>query len=354
MYWEDVIKTPDYQNLSDGEKRQWRKEYFDDIIKPQIKAEEYDSMWKDFSADADQMEGIKQQPEVKPKMTLEEFNASADREIAELEKIVKPKPDIIDRAKALFNPEADETMEDVKNRTRLAELKRMKEINNPQTTLEKYDTALYKGMMSGAGPKAIKAYVNEGDNSHDVLYEPDSTGQRIVQGLGAIASDLPLYTAGSGITTGGMILKSAGSFALPKALHSMLDIRNEKGEVELSDVPEVMAEGGKGAIEGALFGAAGALGKTAAGFVPKFKGTVEQAVSLPLEVAIMGGSAKAQDGELNAETWGEIIGTLGAMKLLHANPYALRSIKRQSEITGIPVEKLAENIKLDPTQAKIL
>lgn len=354
MYWEDVIKTPDYQKLSDGEKREWRKEYFDDIIKPQIKAEEYDSMWKDFSADADQMEGIKQQPEVKPKMTLEEFNASADREIAELEKIVKPKPDIIDRAKALFNPELDETMEDVKNRTRLAELKRMKELNNPESTLGEYNSSFAKGIMSGVIPKAIKAYAMDGDTRNDILYKPDSAGQNIVQGLGNIASDLPLYAAGSGITTGGMIAKSAGSFALPKALDRMLDIRNEKGEVELSDVPEVMTEGGKGAIEGALFGAAGALGKTAAGFVPKYKGAVEQIVSTPLEVAIMGGSVKAQDGELNAETWGELGGTALAMKLLHANPYALRSLKKQSEVSGIPVEKLAENMRLDPKQAKIL
>ena len=68
----------------------------------------------------------------------------------------------------------------------------------------------------------------------------------------------------------------------------------------------------------------------------------------------MGGSVKAQDGELNAETWGELGGTVLAMKLLHANPYALRSLKKQSEISGIPVEKLAENMRLDPKQAKIL
>lgn len=221
--WSEVIQNPRYQQLSDEEKEAKRAQYFEEVVKPRIKPEQYNDMWGKFINDAYQMEGVKQQPEIKPQMTLEEFNASADKEIAELEKIVKPKPDIIDRAKALFNPELDETMEDVKNRTRLAELKRMKEINNPQTTLEKYDTALYKGMMSGVGPKAIKAYINDGDNSHDVLYEPDSTGQRIVQGLGNIASDLPLYSAGSGITTGGAILKSAGSFALPKGIDKMLN-----------------------------------------------------------------------------------------------------------------------------------
>ena len=59
MKWEEVIKNPDYQKLSTEEKQQWRKEYFDDIVKPKIKAEEYSSMWSEFSADADKMEGIK-------------------------------------------------------------------------------------------------------------------------------------------------------------------------------------------------------------------------------------------------------------------------------------------------------
>ena len=344
--WEEFISTPEYQKYDDKQKDNVRQQYFQSVIAPEIPAEHRETAFQQFNQHAIKTES----------------NFVIDKEIAELESKVVLEPEWSTKMARSFGfgvngkEEAQRLNAEQRDRERLEFLRQRKKDNNPETTLEHYKSAAKRNMQDSTIGKTIETYMMDGKNPTAIVYEPESTGERIAGGLARIGADLPLYALGSGVTTGGMIAKSAGSFALPKAIDKTLDIRRENGKVGLSDYDDIALEAAKGGVEGALFGGAGLAGNFAKSFVknPVTGELVKLGVETPLETAIMAGSTKAQGGELTGETWGEIIGTLGAMKLIHANPYALRALKKQSEITGIPVEKLAENIKLDPTQAKIL
>ena len=60
--WQEVIEQPGYQNLSEQDKRQVRSEYFDEVIKPQIKNPgDTDAIWQEFNDHANKFE-----PELNP------------------------------------------------------------------------------------------------------------------------------------------------------------------------------------------------------------------------------------------------------------------------------------------------
>jgi len=106
--WSEVIQNPRYQQLSDEEKEAKRAQYFEEVVKPRIKPEQYNDMWGKFINDAYQMEGVKKQPEapVIPEKSL-------DDKISELESTVKPEPGILETINNKFTDSPDESAQRV-------------------------------------------------------------------------------------------------------------------------------------------------------------------------------------------------------------------------------------------------
>jgi hypothetical protein len=51
MAWDDVVKSDDYQNLSAIDKFKARREYFDDVVAPQVPPDQHDAVLKEFYSD---------------------------------------------------------------------------------------------------------------------------------------------------------------------------------------------------------------------------------------------------------------------------------------------------------------
>ncbi|GEM_PF-3775849 len=315
MYWEEVIKTPDYQTLSNEERLKWRKEYFDDIIKPQIKSDEYDSMWRDFNTDADTMEGKTSTP-----LTLPDNGWT--NEIANLP------PQF--REEIMKKAERDKGFLDAMINGRFG-----------STT-----AALTKAYLPDtASGKGVKRFEESG-------WQPETSAERIGYGLGSIAADIPLYAMGGEIVgpAAGAIMQSAGAFALPGALKKMTELKEKDGgdvDLSIANILEVAEEMGREGAKGGAVGLAGLPGKSIAaklggGKLAKLTG---EAVSMPAETAALLGAEKVLNNQpVTGETALETLGTIGILKLAHSIPIARTSIEKAKE-KGIPEERIAENLK---------
>jgi hypothetical protein len=312
MKWEEVIKNPDYQKLSVPEKQQWRKEYFDDIVKPQIKPEQYDSSWNEFTADADKMEAVKSQPSY--------AIPGADRKPAFSDIDPKILSDMIKRG------ERDKG----------------------------FSAAMNKGRYNSTTASLTEAY-NLHDKSVEGIkkvreenWQPETRSEKIGNNIGAIVADLPLYAAG------GVIGGPGGAFALPAALRKLAEEKEKSGgkiNLDMKGVDSAVAiakEIPKEWIKGELLGLAGKTGgvvadKLGRGILAKAAGDV---AALPVETAALLGADKVLNNtSITADTILETLGTVGVLKFSGAFPGAVKTAWDTALSKGIPAEKIAENLK---------
>ncbi|PKL19574.1 MAG: hypothetical protein CVV49_00625 [Spirochaetae bacterium HGW-Spirochaetae-5] len=318
MKWEEVIKNPDYQKLSSAEKLQWRKEYFDDIVKPQINAEDYDSTWNEFTSDADQMENIKS-----------DFKNTLHVDVNKIMGYNDSGQKNWDEAIAKFGP--------VKERKGAG-----------------FVDAILKGRYGSATAALTKAYLPDTDAAKGVkqaeeeAWQPATRSEKIGHNVGAIAADLPLFAIG------GVIGGPGGAFALPAGLKKMTEEKERLGgKITLENSVEaginVLEELPKEWIKGELLGLAG---KTSGVIADKLGGgviakTTGEIAALPVETAALVGAERVlNDTPITADTILETLGTIGILKLSGSFPGAVKTAFNTAvKERGIPAEKIAENLK---------
>lgn len=168
--------------------------------------------------------------------------------------------------------------------------------------------------------------------------------------------DLPLFGAGSAITTGGALAKTAGSFALPAVVDKMLEIKERNGgTIDLEHTPEAILEATKeGVISGLTGFGVGLAGLPAKAIADKISNplksyAVEKAINIPAVGATLLGVEHAKGNDITAGTVGETLGTIAVMELMGSNPFTKMKMEKKAQELGVTPDRLIKNI--DPDMA---
>jgi len=318
--WSEVIENPKYKALSDAEKENTRKAYFDDVVKPQIKPDQYDTVFGEFIADAYRMEGVKPQP-------------------------------------------VEQDMQWINTDTGLPE--------RPRQGVKDSAVDIYRAAVAGMGNSYIgskaKKLVNAVGLETPFLdtYKPETMTERIVSGVAGIGSDAPIFKAGGALLKGGklaadagkvkqiaqMVKESAGAFGLYSGMNSAKEMA-ERGDLEtkpfFENASTALKETGKGVAVGAAVGVAGLPARglqqiLGEGVIPTI---ASKAVAIPtVSAGLLGAENIINDKPITKETILETLGTIAILDLLGALPNKSKTALDIAVNRGIPAEKIAENLK---------
>jgi hypothetical protein len=314
--------------MDDNSRKELRGEYFNNVVKPKCKAEEIPEAYREFNMYTDGLDSNPLnhlRPEEIADLKNRDFHSMGLLNLNE-----QPSQEYLDAEKAQYEDQRGIVNAALKGR---------------------YGSTTAKLVKNYAGDTASGRGVQEFEDSG---YQPETMGEKIAYGTTSMFTDLPLFVAGGGITTGGALAKTAGSFALPGTVGKMLELKEQNGgTLTLEDLPEALPEVAK---EGAISGATGALvniagipGKAIAGGItnPLKALAVEKAINIPGVTTALLGVEQAKGNEITADTVGETLGTIAIMELLGANPFAKSRVETKARELGVPVEKVAQNIDPD-------
>jgi len=193
-----------------------------------------------------------------------------------------------------------------------------------------------------------------------IVGEDASAVDRITSQVAAMTLDLPVFALGGAIAApgGGGLLSpataTAGAFALPAALRSILIDTYENGQIaSFSDFWEVFSgafiEGGKGFVTGAAVGVAGPVAGVAA---LKVTGPIAGNLTVPVaekaaQIAALVTMGSALEGEVpNASDFTDAAVVIGVLTLGGKGAGKLRSVYRN---TGVKPERVLEESGKNPT-----
>ena len=337
--WAEVIKNPDYQAMSPEEKESTKREYFDDVVKPQIKPDEYEATWQEFYNDALSME-YPDAAERMQKNMQDQFNS--------MPPVSKEEADAINKqTEVIKSPNAPENLEQAEK--------------FQQEKQRGVIPALVQGRYGSHTAKYIKTTFPESDAAQGVEdfeatgYQPQNFRERVAYGIGGIIADTPLYMAG------GALAGAPGAFGLAQGVGKIAEIKDQKEDVfnkhkfGLSDVPETLLETGKGAAVGSVVAGTG----MALPFVtPQITNKIVQMlINKGIEVsgetaALIGAEAVINGQDPTAEGVLEAVVTMLILKNFKATDASRRQIEKIQAETGITPEQIAKNIH--PEQIKDL